>query len=193
MKTNSAATLFASCALAFASVAVAQLPPDLPAAPLPDNRVAAGTRIEISIDEAINSQTHKTGDMFAISLAQPVVLAGTALIAAGTKGQGQIVHASKRGWGGRAGELVLAARYLDMGTRRIALRGMMLGGVGKSKTGEAILAGALATPLSFVVTGTSAIIAPGQLATAKLAEDVVVPPVDAVPASKNLPTEGKTQ
>jgi hypothetical protein len=134
MAIKASLTMSASVALLLAIPAFAQTVATPAGQETAADRVPYSTRIEISIDEPFSSQTRKTGDMCAISLAQPVLLSKATVIAARTKGQGQIVHASKRSRGGRAGDLVLAARYLALGNRRIALRGMILGGVGKTKS-----------------------------------------------------------
>lgn len=146
-----------------------------PTAPI--DRLPAGTVIEIRVDEAVNSKTHKTGDWYAISLSQPIKLGDAILIPAGTTGRGQVVHSAKSGWGGKAGELILAARYLDYQGRQIALRGMKLGGVGGNNEGLAFAAsvagGLVAMPLVFALNGKNADIAAGTLATAKLTADMI--------------------
>lgn len=146
----------------------------MPQPPPPSREIAAGTLIEIRIEEAVNSKTHKTGDWYAISLAQPIMLGDATLVPAGTPGRGQVVHSAKSGWGGKAGELILAARYLEFGSHRILLRGMKLGGVGANNEGLAfgatVAGGVVAMPLVFVLTGKNADIPAGMLATAKLVE-----------------------
>ena len=54
--------------------------------------------------------------------AEAVVIDGKEVIPAGTTGQGQIVHAAKSGWGGKAGELIVAVRYIDYNGVHIPLR-----------------------------------------------------------------------
>jgi hypothetical protein len=136
--------------------------------------LAAGTMIEIRIEEPVNSKTHKTGDWYALSLSQPVMLGDALLIPAGTPGRGQVVHSARSGWGGKAGELILAARYLEFEGRQIPLRGMKLGGVGGNNEGLAfgatVAGGLVAMPLVFALNGKNADIPAGLLATAKLAE-----------------------
>lgn len=136
--------------------------------------VTAGTPIEIRIDEAVNSKTHKTGDWYAISLSRPIMLGEQIIVPAGTAGRGQVVHSAKSGWGGKAGELILAARYLEFEGHRIPLRGMKLGGVGGNNEGLAfgatVAGGLVAMPLVFALNGKNADIPAGMLATAKLAE-----------------------
>ena len=154
--------------------------------PPPLDHLPAGTIIEIGIDEPVNSKTHKTGDWYAISLSKPVMLGEIILIPAGTPGRGQVVHSAKSGWGGKAGELILGARYLEFNGRQIPLRGMKLGGVGGNNEGLAfatsVAGGLVAMPLVFVINGKNADIPTGMLATAKLAvelypEPAAVPPI----------------
>lgn len=148
-----------------------------PAAPEAVNgaaELAAGTMIEIRIEEAVNSKTHKTGDWYPLSLSQPIMLGDAVLIPAGTTGRGQVVHSAKSSWGGKAGELILAARYLEFEGRQIPLRGMKLGGVGRNNEGLAfgatVAGGLVAMPLVFALNGKNADIPAGMLATAKLLE-----------------------
>lgn len=144
------------------------------AAPALPPALAAGTLIEIRIDETVNSKTHKTGDWYALSLSQPIMLGERMLVPAGTVGRGQVVHSAKSSWGGKAGELILAARYLEFDGRQIPLRGMKLGGIGGNNEGLAFAAsvagGIVAMPLVFALNGKNADIPAGMLATAKLAE-----------------------
>lgn len=148
-------------------------PADANAADTVPTTLAAGTLIEIRIDEVVNSKTHKTGDWYALSLSQPIMLGERTLIPAGTTGRGQVVHSAKSSWGGKAGELILAARYLEFGGNQIPLRGMKLGGIGGNNEGLAFAAtvagGIVAMPLVFALNGKNADIPAGMLATAKLA------------------------
>ncbi len=141
---------------------------------LPLTEVPAGTLIQLRIDEEVNSKTHQTGDWYAISLVQPIILGDRTLVPAGTTGRGQVVHSAKSSWGGKAGELILAARYLDLDGRHVALRGMKLGGVGGNNEGLAfgasVAGGLVAMPLIFALNGRNADIPAGMYATAKLAE-----------------------
>lgn len=152
-----------------------------PATPL--DHLPAGTIIEIRVDEPVNSKTHKTGDWYAISLSRPIMLGDAILVPAGTPGRGQVVHAAKSSWGGKAGELILGARYLEYDGRQIALRGMKLGGVGDNNEGIAfatmVAGGLVATPLVFAINGKNADIQTGMLATAKLTADMFPPPATA--------------
>jgi hypothetical protein len=129
-----------------------------------------GTRVVIRVEQALSSKTAKRGDRFPISLVEDVSLGGRAVVAAGTMGVGEVIHAAGKGFGGRAGELIVAARYLDVGGRRLPLRGFRINSAGANNTGEAIAA-SIAIPLAgLFVTGSSADIAAGQIAEAKTSQ-----------------------
>lgn len=150
-------------------------PTETAPASLPATFLPIGTVIEISVEQAISSKTNKTGDWFNIVLIKPIMLNDVELVPAGTPGRGQVVHAAKAGWGGKPGELILAARYLETPNGQIPLRAMKLGALGKSNEGIAFAAGLFLTPLPFAINGKSAVIESGYLATAKLATDLYQP------------------
>lgn len=161
-----------------------------------------GTPVEIEIAEALSSRVHKRGDKFALRLAVPVSVDGQFVLPAGTVGVGEIVHAARPGMGGKPGELLLAARYLESNGQRIPLRGFRLGGSGED-LGTPILAAsttavgvatAVGTSIStaagfgvlpLLVHGKQAEIQPGTRARAKLAADTHLSPT----ASTTQPKE----
>ncbi|MFC3582143.1 hypothetical protein [Sphingomonas hylomeconis] len=162
-------------------------PAAAPSAPLPAPApgligLAAGTPIELEIAEPLSSKTSKIDAMFAIRVLSPVMAEGKVVIPAGTPGQGQVVHAAKATGLGKAGELILAARFLDCGGTRIALRGFRLGGAGRDHAGKLIAAtavgGLIAMPLMFVSGGQS-IVPAGTHATARLSAAVDLAPAAA--------------
>ncbi len=143
-----------------------------------------GTTIMIQLDAPVSSRSAARGDMFPISLAEPVKLDGIEVIPAGISGEGQVVHSAGTGFGGRAGELIVAARYLMWGDRRIPLRGMRISTAGRNNTAEAIAVGQLIPFGGLFVTGTSVDLPIGQIAIARFAEDVpIAPATDAVVAA----------
>lgn len=153
--------------------------PQLPLAPVPPAQLANGTLIEIRLTEGVNSRAVKVGDWFGIAVNQPVMLGEQIIVPEGTAGRGQIVHVAKSSWGGKAGELIVAARYLELNGAQIPLRGMKLGGVGRNNEGLAfatsIAGGLAATPIIFALNGKNADLPEGTLATAKLAIDLPLP------------------
>ncbi len=133
--------------------------------------VPAGTAIEIRVDQALSSQTAVRGDRFPISVVNPVIVDGAVVVPAGATGIGEVVHAAGKGFGGRAGELIVAARYVDIPGGRLLLRGFRINRAGANNAAEAIGATIVVPLAGLVVTGSSAQIAQGQTALAKTQAD----------------------
>lgn len=148
------------------------------AAPVPELLLAKGTQIVIAVDKEVGSKISTAGEMFPIRLVQPVTLDGVTLLPAGIPGEGQVVHAKKAGMAGAAGELILAARYLDFAGRRIELRsfkfieeGDEILSRGQNNADLAAATNTVIGPLGFFIGGGNTTIAPGTLATAKIKND----------------------
>lgn len=146
-----------------------------------------GSPVQLEVVGPINSKTALRGQTFALRLAQPLSTAEGVLLPAGTEGVGEVIHAERSRGGGKAGELILAARYLQGPDGPIKLRGMKLGGSGSDKTGAAIGA-SLILPLGGFVRGTEIEIPAGTPANAKLAAAIHLPPMPA--AAPNMDTAG---
>ena len=101
------------------------------AAPQPDvvspHVLKAGTEVHLRLLETIASNTHKHGDRFELEVMDPVVLDGAIVIPGGAKAAGEVVHAAKSGFGGKAGELILATRSVSLADRTIRLRSFSAG------------------------------------------------------------------
>lgn len=140
--------------------------------------VPAMTPIEIEILEPLNSKTSQIGQLFGIRLVAPIMVDGKIVVPAGTTGKGEVVHAAKARAAGKAGELIVNARYLDFQGTRLPLRTLKYrqAATGKSNADEAAAVGlAVATPLILFITGGQVDIPAGMPATAKLAVDVRIP------------------
>jgi len=206
-----AAGLLPSCALAQATLATpaATQPTAQPqaiegansAAPVCSDCVVipklTPVRIEMLTD--LGSKLSKTGDTFPIKLAYPIMINGGIIVPAGAMGMGEVIFAKGSGGGGAGGELVLAARFLDVGTKRIRLRSLQLDASGKSRIDSANamgIAGAAAPGLALValfMKGKQSIVAAGTIADAKTAEDITFAPDEiaaAVAAAAAMPTTG---
>lgn len=140
--------------------------------------VPALTPVKLELLMALGSKISKTGDVFPIRLAEPIVINGAIAIPAGTSGAGEVIHAKKSGGGGVGGELVLAARYLDVDGQKLRLRSMNLGLSGRTKTDTvnsiAIAGAASPVPIGLLglfITGGQVTVAAGTIADAKTAED----------------------
>lgn len=149
--------------------------------------------ILITVEGQVGSKISEAKEFFPIKLAQDVVIDGHVLLSAGIEGEGQVVHAKKGGLGGRGGELVLAARYLMQGERKIDLRsfkffaeGEAFPQVGKDNTNVVAASSFVAGPLAFLISGGNTLIEPGTLAKAKIRNEMIFRFPD---AAANAPVE----
>lgn len=147
--------------------------------------VLAGTPIQIELVDNVSTKVQRSGDTIALKLAAPLIVDGRIVLREGTPGVGQVVEAVKPGIGGRAGKLVLAARYLSKGGQQIPLQGLQLAGAGASKANEAQavgLTGIAFAPLGFIslaVQGGDLTFPGGSTAVAKIATDTRLPSLGA--------------
>ena len=141
--------------------------------------IPALTVVALTFDAELGSKLSRSGDTFPIILSEPITLEGREVVAAGTRGMGEVVHAKKAGGGGAPGELVLAARYLQMGDRQIRLRSLNYEAVGKDKIGSAtkvgiaggVLLGPVAALGGLLMKGGEKTVERGSAGHAKTAED----------------------
>ena len=164
---------------------VENIAPPAPAAAIAPGACCAlpdGSPVQLEVVDPISSKTALRGQTFALRLAQPLRTAEGVLLPAGTAGAGEVIHAERSRGGGKAGELILAARYLQGPDGPIKLRGMKLGGSGSDKTGAAMGA-SLILPLGGFVRGTEIEIPAGTAASAKLAGAIRLPPMPAAAAN----------
>lgn len=183
--------LSAACALLCSSIAMAQIPappvqngntgtpaPVTLSPPQECCLLPALIPVRIEITTHLNSATSKIGDRFPIRLAAPLDL-GELEIPAGIEGIGEVIHAAKSGFGGKGGELILAARYLDYHGTHIPLRSLSYAPEnGKGREGTALglaIAGGLAGGVAAMfIKGGEVDIPPGTLVYAKTAAAVKV-------------------
>lgn len=140
--------------------------------------------LEIEIVDRVSSKANRPGDRFAIRLAEPLIVDGQVLIPAGTAGIGEVVHSAKSGAGGKGGELILAARYLELGSIRIPLRSFRYGrsqGSDSSKTINTmnVAAAAFVPALAIAglfITGGNVDIPAGTRANAQTAQEMALAP-----------------
>jgi len=171
-------------ALAFAGAlpAAAQ---EAPAA-APCCTVPARTPVMIEILDSLSSRESSNGQSFRLRLAAPLVLDGHVLLPAGTEGIGEVVHAARARAMGKAGELILAARYLQHGETRIALRTLRFGsnqGRDNSGTVNTIAVASSGTVpvvgmVGYFIAGGEVRVPAGSRATAQTAAELVLAPAD---------------
>lgn len=137
----------------------------------------ANTEVHLKLLEAVASNTHKHGDRFALEVVEPVVVEGTTLIPAGSKGEGEVVHAAKAGFGGRGGELILVSRFVRVGEQSIRLRSFS---AGKGKDRVDLALGLSLAVVGIFVTGKNIAIPAGTDVFAKVAVDSPVSPAASI-------------
>lgn len=160
----------------------------------PVESIPALTPVEIAIDVALGSKLSTTGETFSFHLAKPLMLNGVEVVPAGTPGEGEVIHAKKGGGGGAPGELVLAARHLQVGNRKLRLRSLKLDALGNDKMGTVtgVTAAAAATVpaaalLGLFITGGEKTIPMGTILPAKTAEAFAI--VEMAPANGDAHSE----
>lgn len=146
-------------------------------------RIAATTLVDIELVEPLSSRTAVMDAMFPIRLAEPLMDGDRVLLPAGTPGMGQVVHAAKSGGGGRAGELLLAARYLEVNGVRIPLRRFRLGTSGAQRSDAAFAVGSVVPFGQLLVKGKEVEYAAGTRANALVAADTEIATGAAVDAA----------
>lgn len=133
--------------------------------------IAAGTSVTVRVSEPVTSRTAKRGDYFKFELVNDLRSGAIIVIPAGTKGVGQVVHAAPKGFGGRAGELIVAARYLDTSTGRVTLRKTKFSVAGSDNVGAALTTTMVVPIVGMFITGTSVDLDVGSVLVAEIAVD----------------------
>jgi len=129
-----------------------------------------GTPLLLELLDPISSARAKRGDAFRLRVREAVSVEGVVVLAAGTEGVGEIVHAEPSRGGGKPGELILAARRLQMGDREVKLRGFKLGGAGNDTSHVALGASFGIGPFAHFIHGKEIEIPALTAGMAKLAE-----------------------
>lgn len=139
--------------------------------------LAEGTPLVLEILDPISSASVKRGDAFRLRVRDAITVGGSVVIAAGTEGVGEIVHAEPSRGGGKPGELILAARRLQVGDREVKLRGFKLGGAGTDTSHVALGASFGIGPFAHFIHGKEIQIPALTSGMAKLAEPLRSPPL----------------
>jgi hypothetical protein len=96
-------------------------------------RISINTPIVFEFVATLDSKKSKIDEMFPIRLLRPILVDGQIAVPEGAMGMGQVVHAAKAGFAGKAGELIVTVRYLEHRGGRIPLRRFRMG---EPETGE---------------------------------------------------------
>ncbi|MCI4589771.1 hypothetical protein MOK15_06660 [Sphingobium sp. BYY-5] len=134
--------------------------------------VPAGTYVDFEILDPLNSKLSKPGDRFRIRTTVPVVLNGAIVVPEGAPGEGEVIHAARARAAGKAGELILAARFIEHQGQRIALRSFRFAQAGTSRTDEAAWLSLIAVPVALFMAGGDVDVPAGTRGQAKLVADL---------------------
>jgi len=141
-------------------------------------RVPAGT-----IVDRVSSAAQKRGATFPIRLAGPLIVDGRIVLRAGSRGMGEVIDSKPPGLGGKPAEMVLAASYLNSRHGRVQLDALQLARPGQdnSTTSHMLgITGIAFAPLGLagiVLQGGQVVFEPGTVASAKVASDIILPPL----------------
>jgi hypothetical protein len=182
-------------ALTLAAASLAQAPPEAI-----DNSasallaVPALTPVLVRIEDEISSKTNKMGDRFRITVAEDVRVGDAVVIPVGSTGEGEVIHAARPGAGGKAGELIVVARFVLVGDNQVRLRSFTLGAAGRDKSVDALAASFIAGPFAMFQKGGAVVIPRDTLGMAKTALEFKLPAVAApVPMPAQLPQPVETK
>ena len=164
-------------------------------APAPTATLSALTPVLIQFDEPVSSEKNRNGDRFRFHVAADVRVGDVVVIPMGTPGMGEVIHAAKAGMAGKAGELIVASRYVTVGYRNVRLRSFA-SGAGKQFTDVANWTGILVGLPSLMIQGGKMTMPQHMLATVRTADTVTLPALQAVVAAQDEPMDaaptGKT-
>lgn len=157
-------------------------------------RIPAGTPVQVEITEALSSESSLPQQLFALRLAEPIVLTdGRVLVPAGVIGGGEVVDAHPSAFGGRQGRLILSGRFLEIGGQRVRIRSMQLNVAGEDRGGATMAAAIVVGVPAMLIQGNEVRIPVGTRATARLAVDVDIPLESLAPAAAAEPAAEAAQ
>lgn len=148
--------------------------PAAAAVPASSLRLPANTVVELKTLDEVSSKTSKPKDFFRLRVAEDVRVDGRVLIPAGTEAIGQVVHAAKSGAGGKAGELILAARAIKLPQGDVKLRSGF-GAAGQQRTGAALATSIAVGVFGLFVHGKDLLLPAGTPVSARVAENTDLP------------------
>lgn len=163
----------AFCGLGGIAPAQAMFDPAPVAVPAPvQTYVPAGTYVDFEILDPLNSKLSKPGDRFRIRTTVPVIHAGAAVIPAGALGEGEVIHAARARAAGKAGELILAARFVEHQGQKVALRSFRFAQAGQSRIDTAMAVGFVVAPVVLLIAGREIDVPVGVRGQARLSADL---------------------
>ncbi len=104
----------------------------------PDNFIPARTPVKFFLQTSISTKTAVPGEKFQLAVAEDVLVNNKILIAKGTPATGEVIHAQKAKGFGKAGELLVTIRFIDLNGQKIKMRSFQPY-QGSNKSGEVMV------------------------------------------------------
>jgi len=130
----------------------------------------ANLLIPLRLMETVGSDTHQTGARFALVVTDDILVDDLVVVPAGSVVEGEVIHAAKSGMFGKAGELSITSRYLQVGERRIRLRSLYAK-AGQNKADLAMGVGLIIPLAPFFIRGKQVIVPADTELIARIAAD----------------------
>ncbi len=131
------------------------------------------TPVHLMVMSEVSTKDHQAGYKFRLRVDQPVMVAGTPMIPAGTIAWGEVVEADRSGNVGKSGSLSARLTHIDYAGQQIPIEGGTTAD-GKSGKSEAILGVLAMGPLGLFAKGNNAKIKAGERMTAFTTQDTVL-------------------
>lgn len=155
--------------------------------------VPRNTPVYLAVNSEVSSKSFKEGDTFTLSVSQDVVVDNYIVIPKGSRAVAEITWHTGKGAFGKSAKMDFQFRYLELGSRRIALEGKQRI-EGKGNSGATVGAVVAVGVFGGFVTGKSAVIAQGREFIAHTNEDftvaVAAAPAPAAVAASAFPATG---
>jgi hypothetical protein len=134
-------------------------------------KVPEGTEVRLRLLDAISSATATQGQRFNLELDDDIRVDGVVVVPRGAMALGTVVHAKKRGFMGKGGELNVMIDYLLVNDERIRLRASS-GREGDDKVGATVALTVLFGPLGLLKRGKDIELNPGLVIPAYIDQSV---------------------
>lgn len=134
-------------------------------------KLTEGTEVRLRLLDPVSSATATQGQRFNLELDDDIRVDGVVVVERGAKALGTVVHARKRGFMGKGGELNVMVDYLLVNDERIRLRASS-GQEGDDKVGATVALTVLFGPLGLLKRGKDIELNPGLVIPACIDQSV---------------------
>lgn len=86
--------------------------------------IPAKTTVIFKLNTEVSTKVSKTGDIIQFTLLRDIVIDNKVVVLKDAPVFGEVIHAQQSGIGGKAGELLLAVRYVESNNQKIPLRSL---------------------------------------------------------------------